>query len=81
MRVSLSTTNCIVTGKPARIWTGHVLVRTSGKMRRGYANSRTVIVSVTAGFISEATARTIKCDDVGCFGDWKPEYGLRVDKD
>lgn len=72
--ISLDTKNCIVTGGPARCFTGHVRLYTTGP-------NGVVTVLVGAGFATREASEMLRSDANGCYGDWKPGYGLEVDRD
>lgn len=73
LTISLRTQNCIVTGKPAEVFTGHVVADCFGPL------SAVARVAITAGFDCSKTYEALACDRTGCFGEWKPEYGVKVD--
>jgi hypothetical protein len=79
MRQKLYTTNCIVTGKPATIYTGHVIIPNLFVGLDERTNSQYLNVSVIAGFCDNETCDRAKSGG-GCFGDWKPEYGIKVEE-
>ena len=63
----MMTENCIVCGKKAEIFTGHVLRGTRREM-------------VTAGWCKEHINKSediTLMEGAACFGKWKPEYGIR----
>lgn len=73
--IHLKTTNCIVCGKPATLWTGHVVARTYGPIA---GDNRDVLkVSVTAGFCGDAKCGAVEPGPLGCFGSWKPKMGVQ----
>lgn len=63
----MMTQNCIICGQEAKVFTGHVL---HGSCRK----------AVTAGWCKK---HLHKSEDINlmqgaaCFGQWKPEYGIR----
>lgn len=72
MQVFIKCKNCIVTGLPAKLWTGIVLMNRGGKK-----------YPVTAGFSSDEhhqQARlTATNTELGMeFGDWKFEDGIEI---
>lgn len=75
--LSVVTERCIVTGKPAVRWSGHVvaLVHGSDIGKRDFDRMRIII---TAGFADDATKP--EPDEFGCFGVWKPEYGMKLEE-
>jgi len=73
--LSLSTTNCIVSGRPAKLWTGHVLARVSGPVD-GDGRVKFFEIGVIAGFVDEVTMLQVKSNKFGCYGNWKEADGL-----
>lgn len=73
LMLPLQTKNCIVTGKPATVFSGHVLAKTFDVV------GRLVTISVIAGFVDSETHRGLTSHK-GCFGEWKPEYGIEFDE-
>jgi hypothetical protein len=71
--MNMQTTQCISTGERATCWTGHVTVDMY------QSGARFVPVAVTAGHRDSATANRLESDGNGCFGEWKPEYGLKIE--
>lgn len=67
--ISLKTKCCIVTGKIAKCWTGHVLAH----------DFRGIPISIIAGFADSETLRQAKMGACGYFGPWKRAFGVRVD--
>ena len=76
--IDFRTVNCIVTGKPATVWTGHVVATASGRID-GERQMPLVEIGVTAGFATDEVKNAAKSDDRGCFGEWKPSDGLKWD--
>lgn len=70
---SFKTKNCIVTGKPATLFTGHVLMETLDR------NGRSVVVSILAGFADSKIYESAVCGKAGCYGEWKPTFGAKLD--
>jgi len=60
MSIYLDTVNCIVCGKEAFIYTGHVK-----------DNNEDII----AGFCSNDCYESIKSNNIGCYGEYKEEMG------
>jgi hypothetical protein len=71
----LYTTNCIVTGKPARVWGGHVIIPnlTLHLMEKNAAD-----LIVVAGFADKQTKDDHRSGDLGYCGVWKEQDGLKV---
>lgn len=69
----LFTKNCIITGKIATIFGGHVVLNKCFVDDDCYAN-----ICVIAGFADEDVLNNTKSEPDGCFGDYKPEYGIEV---
>ncbi len=79
--INLRTTKCIITGRPAEYFAGHVLAHVHlGPL--GHCEPTIIPTPVTAGWadIPTMNAHTPK-DYYGCYGEWKPEYGIEVDTD
>lgn len=74
--VNFMTTNCIVTGEPAQIYTGHVVARGAGEIYDQY-QMRLPMIGVTAGFASREISESVVSDEFGCYGLWKPQYGIK----
>ena len=69
----LYTKNCVVTGKPATIWTGHV------KLNRCFINNgHYENICVIAGFVDNEICNEAEMNQDGCFGDYKSEYKIIV---
>lgn len=75
--IVIQTANCIVTGKPARCWSGHVvaLMRNSSGVY-----SRT---QITAGFVDSETHEAAHANretigPLGYYGEWMPENGIQL---
>lgn len=70
MFISLYTKNCIVTGKPAKLFTGHVIMSFCGED-----------MPVIAGFEDRAVMNSVSNLDgkSGYFGKWNPTHGLRIE--
>lgn len=62
----LKTEKCIICGKQAINWRGHVLARE----KMAFGNS--ITVKIVAGFCNEHT-ELLESDDNGCFGKYEPE--------
>lgn len=60
------TENCIICGKKASIWRGHVLAR------ERMALGNYVVQNVAAGFC-EKHVNTCRSDESGCFGNYDPD--------
>lgn len=57
----MQTTTCVACGKPARVWTGHLMhfARTLG-----------------AGWCSEKCYSSVPSRRNGCFGEWRPSMAV-----
>lgn len=76
--IEFRTVNCIVTGLPAQVHTGHVLATAAGAID-SLQQMRLPTIGVSAGFANDEVMRAAKSDDRGCFGEWKPSDGLKWD--
>lgn len=76
--IALHTKYCIVTGKPATCWTGHLSGKGYGPIRDD-GRMPLLTVGVIAGFADYETSQQAKSDGFGCFGDFEHKYGLAHD--
>lgn len=76
--LSLRTKNCIVTGEPATVFSGHVRLRVAGPIQSNFAMP-ILVLGVTTGFKDKSTLDAATADERGCHGNWKMEYGLTAD--
>lgn len=67
------TERCIVTGKEAKAFTGHV----TGYVLRAKGLERVELV-ILAGFASIEVLEAFEFRQDGFAGEWKPEYGIRL---
>lgn len=65
--IVLYTKNCIVTGKPAKVFSGHL---------KGLLFDGTKI-SIIAGFVDYNTKKEFKSSGDGYCGEWKESYGIK----
>lgn len=77
--VSFRTKNCIVTGKPATMWTGHVIYSGYGPIRSSDKQLVLQKCSVTSGFATRDDMSKVASDDCGCHGHWKPADGIEAE--
>ena len=56
------------------VWTGHVTAEGYGQ------DGVSFLMAITAGFSDANMADEIKSDATGCFGEWKEEYGVKIDE-
>jgi len=71
MIYNLRTKNCIVCGKPANIFTGHVLMNDCINKDKNY--------HVIAGFCSDEHINQAISDNYGCFGKFNYLNGIDLD--
>lgn len=76
--VGFQVKNCIVTGEPAKVFTGHVVAQVySQKDDCWKAVYRPLLV--IAGFKDDETLKKAHEHNQGaCFGDWKKEFGIEA---
>lgn len=69
MNKPCGTLKCIVCGKPAKMYAGHL------KAKQQMALGNLAETEVLAGFCSEECYKSMTSDNRGCFGNYKKEYG------
>lgn len=74
-RICLETENCIITGKTATVWTGHVIAECMLGNTKAYSSGNATI-AIIAGFENQEIMH-LQTSVFGCFGKWKKEDGLR----
>lgn len=79
-KLAMRTSKCIVTGEPAKVFTGHLLLESYGPIDAEFRIKIRKFL-VIAGFASSEQINHRKSDVTGCFGDWSPEMGLSATED
>lgn len=67
--------NCVTTGKPATLWTGHVRAEAFSEVLQSFS-CKIVPVMITAG---HASRREMQANRSCYYGEWKREHGLMLD--
>lgn len=76
-RICLQTKNCIVCGKPATQWTGHVTATATHYIQGGVVCVGRLII--TSGFCDSDECRAgVRADADGCHGDWNAAMGAVI---
>lgn len=71
--IDLTTDRCIVTGRKAEYFRGHVLAKIAGQ------KGPDAPVRIGAGFASRKIAEAFRFGESGYAGEWKPKHGIRVE--